>query len=78
MLSLSIFMIWDDSKVCGEKKRNKTTGGYSRLPDGHMHGTVLKANRNARAGQIACEPLGTVPRPDRHSGDARSDMCKNP
>jgi hypothetical protein len=38
---------WDDSKVCGEKKHNKTTGAYSGLRADHMGGGDLKADRNA-------------------------------
>jgi hypothetical protein len=52
ILSLSTISFWDDSKVCGTKKRNKTTGAYSGIPGDDMHGTHLKAKRNDRTAQI--------------------------
>jgi hypothetical protein len=78
MLSLSTISFWDGSKVCGEKKHNKTTGAYSRLRDDRMHDGGLKANRNARAAQTRCEPHAAVRTRDRAGRSGKNDMCENP
>jgi hypothetical protein len=76
-LSLSTISFWDDSKVCGEKKRNKTTGAYSGLRDDHMRESALKADRNARAAQTGCEPHAAVRRCGIAGGRRETDMCEN-
>ncbi|MFM0638549.1 prephenate dehydrogenase [Paraburkholderia metrosideri] len=55
-MSLSTISFWDDSKVCGTKSCNKTTGAYSGIPGDDMHEAHLKGKRNARAAQIGRKP----------------------
>jgi hypothetical protein len=78
ILSLSTISFWDDSKVCGEKKHNKTTGAYPRLRDDRMGTGILKANRNTRAAKTGCEPYAAVRGRERAGGQGESDMCENP
>jgi hypothetical protein len=78
ILSLSTISFWDSSKVCGEKKHNKTAVAYFRLRDDHMRERRLKADRNEKAGQTGCEPLAAVRVRQWTAGFGQSDMCENP
>ncbi|NML33523.1 hypothetical protein [Paraburkholderia antibiotica] len=46
-------LVWNDSKVSGTKKRNKTTRGYSGIPGDDMRVPDLKGEFKARERPIA-------------------------
>jgi len=77
ILSLSIVSFWDGTKVCGEKKPNKTARAYSGLRNEHMRERGFSAARNAGAAQTGCEPLAVVSASQPNGGTSQSHMCEN-
>jgi hypothetical protein len=59
LVSLHIWF-WDDSKVCGTKKRDKTAASYFNLCRGDMRGPDLERLRYARLRQSAGSPCRVV------------------
>jgi hypothetical protein len=59
LVSLHIWF-WDDSKVCGTKKRDKTTASYFNLCRGDMRGPDLERLRYASLEKFAGSPYAVV------------------
>ncbi|WP_090865562.1 hypothetical protein [Paraburkholderia diazotrophica] len=59
LVSLHIWF-WDDSKVCGTKKRDKTTSFYSNLCRDDMREPDLERTSYAQSEESARIPCGAV------------------
>ncbi|KAA1009019.1 prephenate dehydrogenase [Paraburkholderia panacisoli] len=51
---------WNDSKVSGTKRCNKTTGAYSGIPGDDMRAGRLKGDLKARARAIGAQPFAAA------------------